>query len=604
MLKYVSSVLILLISISSIFAQKNKSGQFTGWENFIHPEVSLINNAGDHSGVSTYTDLCKANGFDSIVEFVQDRAKLVAEKLYFTVDEANAHNLKKITYTLTDGGALSAKGGAPPHITISFDVNYIESFVNNHGNEKATDEVSGVLCHELTHGYQKEPKKAGSYKEGDEFYGFIEGAADYGRLLTGGFNPPRSPKQGGSWTSGYTTTGFFYLWISKYFNRPEFLKEINKTADEYDKWSMDVVAKSILGLPAKAVWDIYQEDIKNYPWDINTDLIVNFSHSSSQYVPASDTITFYNGSINGKSFHWEFEGGTPANSTEKNPKVIFDSEGIYEIKLEVEGDTETKTKIDSITVVLYPDKLQEITDHPIGKISTQYSDSPENEGIEMLIDNNYSTKFLTFHSGAWVEFYVPKSYAVFKYQLTSANDAEQRDPKEWTLKGSIDGTNWELIDEKENEEFQMRFQTNEYLVRSDIGYNYFRFDFKNNNGSIFQIAEMELFGAPKEYTTVVEDHTAAGLPSEFKLGNAYPNPFNPETRIEYSIKSNIKGEKSNVVLKVFDLLGREIVVLVNQQQPAGNYFVDFVGNDLPSGIYMYRLTTGNYSETKKMMLLK
>ena len=249
------------------------------WSGFQVPEVELINQAGNHQGVQVYTDLCLANGFDSIEGFVQHRCKMVAEKLYFGVPTANAHNVKKITYKLTNGGALSAKSGAPPHITISFDVNYIVSFSQTHGSQKATDEVSGVLCHELTHAYQKEPKNAGGYVDGSEAYGFIEGAADLGRLLTGGFNPPRAPKRGGAWKSGYTTTAFFYLWISKYYGRPDFLKELNKTAEEYSTWSMNLVCTNLLNKSISTVWDKYQSDIVNYPWNYGTKISDNYHRS-------------------------------------------------------------------------------------------------------------------------------------------------------------------------------------------------------------------------------------------------------------------------------------------------------------------------------------
>ena len=62
--------------------------------------------------------------------------------------------------------------------------------------------------------------------------------------------------------------------------------------------------------------------------------------------------------------------------------------------------------------------------------------------------------------------------------------------------------------------------------------------------------------------------------------------------------------KSNVVLKVFDLLGSEIATLVNEEKPAGSYEIEFTGANLPSGIYCYQLSSGNFVETKKMVLLK
>jgi polyhydroxybutyrate depolymerase len=85
----------------------------------------------------------------------------------------------------------------------------------------------------------------------------------------------------------------------------------------------------------------------------------------------------------------------------------------------------------------------------------------------------------------------------------------------------------------------------------------------------------------------------------FELSANYPNPFNPITTIRYRLP-----EKSYVVLKVFDLLGREIAKLVDSEKPAGEYSNKFDGSALSSGIYFYRLLADQYSETRKMLLLK
>lgn len=89
------------------------------------------------------------------------------------------------------------------------------------------------------------------------------------------------------------------------------------------------------------------------------------------------------------------------------------------------------------------------------------------------------------------------------------------------------------------------------------------------------------------------------LPGDFRLLQNYPNPFNPMTVIRYSLFEN-----RFVNLKVLDILGKEIKSLVNEKQNAGNYEVEWNAYELPSGIYFYRLQSGNFSDTKSMMLLK
>ena len=91
----------------------------------------------------------------------------------------------------------------------------------------------------------------------------------------------------------------------------------------------------------------------------------------------------------------------------------------------------------------------------------------------------------------------------------------------------------------------------------------------------------------------------AAVISEFRLQQNYPNPFNPSTNIQYAI-----GSRQFVSLKVYDILGREIATLVNEEKPAGNYELEFDGTALPSGVYFYQLKAGNFVETKKMILIR
>jgi hypothetical protein len=89
------------------------------------------------------------------------------------------------------------------------------------------------------------------------------------------------------------------------------------------------------------------------------------------------------------------------------------------------------------------------------------------------------------------------------------------------------------------------------------------------------------------------------IPISFKLFQNYPNPFNPTTKIKYSIPSS-----ENVEIKIFDVLGNEIINLVNDYKSAGTYEIKFDANNLSSGIYFYRIISGKYLETKKMLLLR
>jgi len=95
------------------------------------------------------------------------------------------------------------------------------------------------------------------------------------------------------------------------------------------------------------------------------------------------------------------------------------------------------------------------------------------------------------------------------------------------------------------------------------------------------------------------------VPSEYRLFQNYPNPFNPVTNIVYSIMSNVKGKMSKVVISLYDITGREITKLIDKEQNAGTYKVDWNAGSLPSGIYFYSLIIdGNTIDTKKMVMIK
>jgi hypothetical protein len=97
--------------------------------------------------------------------------------------------------------------------------------------------------------------------------------------------------------------------------------------------------------------------------------------------------------------------------------------------------------------------------------------------------------------------------------------------------------------------------------------------------------------------TGVQDETSK--PLTFKMEQNYPNPFNPSTKIQYTIP-----EASVVNLKIYNILGSQVKELLNERQSAGTHLATFNATDLPSGIYIAKLTAGTYTKTIKMTLLK
>ncbi len=105
------------------------------------------------------------------------------------------------------------------------------------------------------------------------------------------------------------------------------------------------------------------------------------------------------------------------------------------------------------------------------------------------------------------------------------------------------------------------------------------------------------FDGTFSYSNIV--NVSYDVPAEFVLNQNYPNPFNPSTTISYFVP-----KESFVSIKVYDFLGREVTTLVSETKSTGSYELSFDGSGLPSGTYFYTLIANNYSETKKMIVLK
>ena len=99
--------------------------------------------------------------------------------------------------------------------------------------------------------------------------------------------------------------------------------------------------------------------------------------------------------------------------------------------------------------------------------------------------------------------------------------------------------------------------------------------------------------------TGIGNQNSENIPVKYDLSQNYPNPFNPSTKINFAIP-----KEGFVKITIFDLLGREVRVLVNENKTAGYYSVDFSGEGFSSGFYFYKMESGSYVTTKKMMLIK
>jgi len=127
------------------------------------------------------------------------------------------------------------------------------------------------------------------------------------------------------------------------------------------------------------------------------------------------------------------------------------------------------------------------------------------------------------------------------------------------------------------------------------------FDNSTNAGNFYQ----QSFGG----NPIGINQLSSEVPEKFALYQNYPNPFNPSTKIKFEIPllrgvDGAKGDRRGVLLRVYDILGREITTLVNEELKPGTYEVDWLAENYPSGVYFYTIKTQNFFDSKKMILLK
>ncbi len=187
---------------------------------------------------------------------------------------------------------------------------------------------------------------------------------------------------------------------------------------------------------------------------------------------------------------------------------------------------------------------------------------------------------------------------VLPVELTSftAVSQNQQVTLNWSTATEINNNGFEIQRSTANSEFiTVGFVRGNGTTTNQSEYSYVDKNISAGNYS-YRLKQID-FNGVFEYSDAIEVEVL-NLDS-YVLNQNYPNPFNPSTKIAYVLK-----EKTNVKLLVMNALGEEVAVLVNQTQEQGYHQLDFNASNLPSGIYFYSLQTDNFSETKKMLLMK
>jgi uncharacterized protein (TIGR02145 family) len=184
-------------------------------------------------------------------------------------------------------------------------------------------------------------------------------------------------------------------------------------------------------------------------------------------------------------------------------------------------------------------------------------------------------------------------------ELTSfiASVTEDRVMLNWSTATETNTTSFEIEKKSSNSGIWHGIASVSAAGNSNSTKKYSYTDKNNNPGKFnYRLKIIDTDGSFK-FSKVV--NAEINPPVKFELLNAFPNPFNPTTTIKYQIPTN-----TFVTIKIYDGLGKEVIILVNELKNPGRYEVIFNGKNLPSGVYYYQINAGGFIKTKKLMLMK
>jgi hypothetical protein len=228
-----------------------------------------------------------------------------------------------------------------------------------------------------------------------------------------------------------------------------------------------------------------------------------------------------------------------------------------------------------------------------GTTSDDGANNPLNEGEAQTFDNTTSTKWLVFNSTGNIayDFANQDAYAINKYTVASANDAPDRDPKNWNFQGSNDGVNWITVNSQVNQNYGSRFETKTFTFSNSTAYKLYRLNVTANNGSsLLQIAEIQMFGPAGNPSSRV-----ANFEENSEVLLIYPNPTNGKVKVSFTLPKD-----ENVWFNLYDTQGKNLQ-LNDFEGKSGRNIVEFDLQNYPSGAYFIDLQYNQKREVRKVM---
>ncbi len=269
-------------------------------------------------------------------------------------------------------------------------------------------------------------------------------------------------------------------------------------------------------------------------------------------------------------WQWTFEGGIPAFSNQQNPSVTYPNGGYYSVKLKVTNSYGT----DSVNYINYVKVL----------------------GVNMSSFSIVYPPTITFIN----TYTTDTARSIFTWNKSSSHPSIRY---KWKIRkdgGTVD-LSYNSDNNGSNSLITLRNSFLDSLAMGFGGSNdtvscIWRVYSYNGSDSLPSQNANFIFIARR---TVGIKVISSSVPGEFKLFQNYPNPFNPITKINFDI-----AKSGFVALNVYDMLGRQVETLVNQQMNAGSYIIEFNGSKLSSGVYFYRVSTDEFTDIKKCVLVR
>jgi len=370
-------------------------------------------------------------------------------------------------------------------------------------------------------------------------------------------------------------------------------------------------------------------------------------------VQFSDLSTSNDNSLNIQLWEWDFQNDGIIDSEEKNPTWSYNQAGSYSVKLTVTDSTYQSSTIKENYITVFDEKptiisisdipkdqggwvkvdfIRSIYDtdslHLSNLASSELYTVEINDGSEWISSNSlvaygkntysvlvHTTKDLRLNGEGLISFRVIAGMNEGNFASDvkigfSLDNLSPFFPRNIIATISDDFQillNWEENIESDFHNYLI-YRSNDYINYEIIGEsvepNFIDSDVQNNKDYYYKITAMDINQNESEFSEILsilftDNDDNFSQPISYSLSQNYPNPFNPTTKINYSIL-----EKGNVKITVFDALGRELFMLVNEEKPAGNYSVDFNANMLSSGIYFYSINSNYFYDVKKMILLR